>query len=187
MHGLLPSQRTTAHTPGNHHTGTLGQGGAAQPAAPASARGIPAESREPSRRLGFAGESSRGSGQSSFPSASTRTAAVVPPAATPGPGGRIAAAGDVEKTNSWPARSKLKVEFFGALLKLPILGLIRFYQACLSPMMPIACRFQPSCSAYAYEAVKKWGAWTGGRLAVRRLLRCRPWSGRFGYDPVPEK
>ncbi|HXW14910.1 MAG TPA: membrane protein insertion efficiency factor YidD [Terriglobia bacterium] len=76
---------------------------------------------------------------------------------------------------------------FGALLKLLILGLIRFYQACISPVMPSACRFYPSCSAYAFEAVEKWGAWRGGRLALGRLLRCRPWSSGYGYDPVPER
>jgi len=71
-------------------------------------------------------------------------------------------------------------------MKYPALFLIRFYQACLSPLMPLACRFQPSCSAYAFEAIEKWGVWKGGRLALGRLLRCRPWS-RFGYDPVPER
>jgi putative membrane protein insertion efficiency factor len=71
-------------------------------------------------------------------------------------------------------------------VKLLVLGLIRFYQACFSPLMPMACRFHPSCSAYAFEAVERWGVWRGGRLALGRVLRCRPW-GRFGYDPVPEK
>ncbi|MGA3328744.1 MAG: membrane protein insertion efficiency factor YidD [Terriglobia bacterium] len=71
-------------------------------------------------------------------------------------------------------------------MKLLVFGLIRFYQACFSPVMPLACRFQPSCSAYAFEAVEKWGVWKGGRLALGRLLRCRPW-GSFGYDPVPER
>ncbi len=66
------------------------------------------------------------------------------------------------------------------------LFLIRLYQACLSPVMPLPCRFQPSCSAYAHEAIREFGIWTGGKLAVRRLLRCRPW-GTFGYDPVPEE
>ena len=66
------------------------------------------------------------------------------------------------------------------------LGLIRFYQACVSPTLPPACRYHPSCSAYAYEAVEKWGLWQGGRMALKRLLRCRPWGG-YGYDPVPEE
>ena len=71
-------------------------------------------------------------------------------------------------------------------MKLLALGLIRFYQACFSPVLPSACRHYPSCSAYAYEAVEKWGVWRGGRLALGRLFRCRPW-GSFGYDPVPER
>jgi putative membrane protein insertion efficiency factor len=67
-----------------------------------------------------------------------------------------------------------------------LLGLIRFYQVCISPVLPSACRHYPSCSTYAFEAVEKWGVGKGGRLALGRLLRCRPW-GSFGYDPVPEK
>lgn len=69
-------------------------------------------------------------------------------------------------------------------MKFLALSLIRFYQLCISPTLPSACRFYPSCSAYAYEAVEKWGAWRGTGLALRRLLRCRP-LGRHGYDPVP--
>ena len=64
------------------------------------------------------------------------------------------------------------------------LGLIKFYQACLSPLIPSSCRFYPSCSAYAYEAVERWGAWRGVRLALARLMRCRPYGGQ-GFDPVP--
>jgi hypothetical protein len=69
-------------------------------------------------------------------------------------------------------------------MKFLVLGLIRFYQACLSPALPSACRFYPSCSAYAYEAVEKWGVRRGVRLALGRLLRCHPW-GAYGCDPVP--
>jgi len=69
-------------------------------------------------------------------------------------------------------------------MKFVALALIRFYQACLSPALPSCCRFYPSCSAYAYDAVKKWGTLRGVRLAAERLLRCRPWGGQ-GYDTVP--
>ncbi len=65
-----------------------------------------------------------------------------------------------------------------------LLGLIRFYQASLSPVLPSTCRFYPSCSAFACEAVEKWGAWRGVGMTLRRLLRCRP-GGGYGYDPVP--
>ncbi len=71
-------------------------------------------------------------------------------------------------------------------MKFLVLGFIRFYQTCLSPALPSACRFYPSCSAYAYEAVEKWGLGRGLRLALARLVRCRPW-GVHGYDPVPER
>lgn len=61
---------------------------------------------------------------------------------------------------------------------------IRFYQLAISPFMPPACRFQPTCSAYAAEAVLRFGPLRGGILALRRILRCHPWGG-CGYDPVP--
>jgi uncharacterized protein len=53
-----------------------------------------------------------------------------------------------------------------------------------SMLLPPSCRFQPSCSAYAIGAIQRYGAWRGGILAARRLLRCHPWGGS-GYDPVP--
>lgn len=65
-----------------------------------------------------------------------------------------------------------------------VLVLIRFYRSCLSAALPSSCRFYPTCSAYSYEAVEKWGAWRGIRFAIRRILRCRPFGGA-GYDPVP--
>jgi hypothetical protein len=62
--------------------------------------------------------------------------------------------------------------------------LIRGYQLGISPMLPAACRYTPSCSAYAAEAIRRHGAARGAWLAVRRLLRCHPWGGS-GPDPVP--
>ena len=61
---------------------------------------------------------------------------------------------------------------------------IRFYQLCISPMLPNACRFTPTCSQYAVEAIMKHGIFRGSWLALRRILRCHPWGGS-GYDPVP--
>ncbi len=66
------------------------------------------------------------------------------------------------------------------LLILPI----RFYQRYISPMLPPACRFTPTCSQYAVEALQKYGPIKGLYLAIRRILRCHPWGGS-GYDPVP--
>jgi len=65
-----------------------------------------------------------------------------------------------------------------------LLCLIRCYQRCISPFTPACCRFAPTCSAYAHEALQRHGFWRGSWLAVRRLLRCHPWGGH-GWDPVP--
>ena len=65
------------------------------------------------------------------------------------------------------------------------LFLIRFYQKAISPYFPARCRFRPTCSAYAYEAVSKYGALKGGWLAVKRLMRCNPFNHGDWYDPVP--
>ncbi|WP_277997694.1 membrane protein insertion efficiency factor YidD [Thermanaeromonas sp. C210] len=62
--------------------------------------------------------------------------------------------------------------------------LLRFYQRCISPFMGARCRFYPSCSEYASQAVAKHGVWRGGWLALKRLGRCHPWHNG-GYDPVP--
>ncbi len=70
------------------------------------------------------------------------------------------------------------------LLGLPMRGLIWFYRRAISPLLPPACRFYPSCSAYADESLKRFGLVRGGALMVWRLLRCQPFS-RGGYDPVP--
>jgi uncharacterized protein len=66
-----------------------------------------------------------------------------------------------------------------------LLFLIRIYQRAVSPSLPSSCRFQPTCSRYAYEAIERYGARKGSMLALGRLLRCRPLS-KPGYDPVPE-
>ena len=61
---------------------------------------------------------------------------------------------------------------------------IRFYQRYISPLTPPTCRFTPSCSNYAIQAIRKHGPFKGLALAVWRILRCNPWGGS-GYDPVP--
>ena len=70
-------------------------------------------------------------------------------------------------------------------MKKLFLLLIRFYQRHISPACPPRCRFMPTCSAYAYEAINKYGAVKGGWLALRRLLRCHPFYKGDFYDPVP--
>ena len=71
-------------------------------------------------------------------------------------------------------------QLFITLLTAPIV----FYQRCISPLTPPSCRFTPTCSQYALEAIRKHGPFYGLYLAVRRILRCHPWGG-YGYDPVP--
>lgn len=71
-------------------------------------------------------------------------------------------------------------KLFTWLLLLPIY----FYRAVISPITPPSCRFTPSCSVYAIEALKKHGPIKGLWLAIRRILRCHPWGGH-GHDPVP--
>ncbi len=69
-------------------------------------------------------------------------------------------------------------------MKRLLMGLVRFYQYLISPLLGPRCRFHPSCSHYAVEALELHGALRGSWLALRRLLRCHPWHPG-GYDPVP--
>lgn len=70
------------------------------------------------------------------------------------------------------------------ILLFPFIFLIRFYQIVLSPLMPATCRFEPTCSQYTVEALKKHGLFYGGYLGAKRIMSCHPW-GKSGYDPVP--
>jgi len=73
----------------------------------------------------------------------------------------------------------------GQVFALPLRGLVWIYRYAISPLIGANCRYQPTCSAYAEEALRKHGAFKGGWLALRRIGRCHPWGGS-GYDPVPE-
>ncbi|HEV2355116.1 MAG TPA: membrane protein insertion efficiency factor YidD [Puia sp.] len=73
---------------------------------------------------------------------------------------------------------------FLRILGFPVIALIRVYQWVLSPLLGPKCRYVPSCSQYAVEALKKHGLFKGGWLAIRRISRCHPWGGH-GVDPVP--
>lgn len=70
-------------------------------------------------------------------------------------------------------------------MKRILLWLIRFYRRYISPCTPPCCRFYPTCSSYAYQAISKYGAFKGGYLALRRFLRCNPFYKGDYYDPVP--
>ena len=74
----------------------------------------------------------------------------------------------------------------GQILVFPLVLLIRIYQATISPLLPASCRYTPSCSRYAIDALREWGPIHGGWLALRRILRCHPWGGH-GPDPVPPR
>lgn len=64
-----------------------------------------------------------------------------------------------------------------------LIWLLRFYKAAVSPLLPSACRFHPTCSDYMRQAVERYGAWRGALLGVKRLLKCHPWHPG-GFDPV---
>lgn len=72
------------------------------------------------------------------------------------------------------------------ILIFPFVILVRIYQTLISPLTPATCRYQPTCSHYTIEALKKHGLLRGGKLAIKRIFSCHPWGGS-GYDPVPEK
>lgn len=72
----------------------------------------------------------------------------------------------------------------GAIASRLLIAPIRLYQLAISPMLPPSCRYRPTCSHYAIEALARHGPVKGGWLALRRIARCHPWGGA-GYDPVP--
>lgn len=70
------------------------------------------------------------------------------------------------------------------LLRIIAVAPVKFYQGAISPLFPPSCRYTPTCSQYAVEAIMKHGPLRGGWLAIKRISRCHPWGGS-GYDPVP--
>ncbi len=71
-------------------------------------------------------------------------------------------------------------------IKLTLIGLAKLYQVTLSPILPISCRFSPTCSQYFIESLRSFGIFKGITLTIKRVVSCRP-GGGCGYDPVPEK
>jgi putative membrane protein insertion efficiency factor len=70
-----------------------------------------------------------------------------------------------------------------SILAYPLIGLILVYRYTLSPLIGQSCRFYPTCSHYAEDALRKYGAWRGSIMAIKRILKCHPWH-EGGYDPV---
>ncbi|MEY4765990.1 MAG: hypothetical protein RI907_2663 [Pseudomonadota bacterium] len=78
------------------------------------------------------------------------------------------------------------LQLLSHVVQFVLVGLVRLYRFALSPSLGSACRFTPTCSAYALEALEQHGPWVGTYLASRRLLRCHPWCDG-GHDPVPPR
>lgn len=163
MHGLFPAQRSAAQPPWDYHTNAPRESSDTQPDQAPAAGGLSAEPGGSSRRMGYRSESARNRGSGALRETGN---------------GVYAGLAQRAPFQTTGCRS--------AQMKTVVLTLIGFYQACISPTLPSTCRYFPSCSSYAYEAVQKWGAWQGIRLALGRLLRCRPWGGH-GFDPVPSR
>ena len=163
MCSLLPAKWAGGDTAWNHGAGARGQRCLAQPRQTAIARGVPAAALLARARLGYCSEPPRAGGASGISGVGER---VVAPVSEPTPAN--------------PIRG------ITTAMKIAALALIRAYKFCVSPLLPPACRFHPTCSEYASEAIEKRGLWRGIALAVRRLARCHPCGGQ-GFDPVPDK
>jgi putative membrane protein insertion efficiency factor len=72
------------------------------------------------------------------------------------------------------------------ILIFPFILCVKMYQWIISPILPASCRYTPTCSQYTIEALKEWGLFKGGWLAIKRIGSCHPWGG-CGHDPVPRK
>lgn len=82
--------------------------------------------------------------------------------------------------------TKLMLHNIKKAIRWVLIGLIKLYQAILSPFLGPSCRHMPTCSSYTIEAIEEWGALKGFWLGLKRISRCHPW-GTSGYDPVPKK
>ena len=80
--------------------------------------------------------------------------------------------------------TKVKNSKIKQVLIFPFVFLVRFYQIVISPLTPATCRYEPTCSTYTLQALKKHGLFRGGWLSFKRIASCNPW-GKSGYDPVP--
>lgn len=176
MYGVLSIERTRREPPGPYSAGGGRQRSAAQPVEAPGTGSFPPEPGRDSGRVGHRGESAQGRGP--------RTLRYADSGIAPALSGHSASQ---ECCSGRAADGDIAACANGArgLLKTFALALIGFYRAAISPALPSSCRFYPTCSVYAYQAVSTWGLKRGLRLTIGRLGRCRPW-GPYGYDPVPE-
>ena len=166
MHGLLSIERAERQPPRHHRAYGRGQRGTSESGQETGTGSLPSEQQLDCSGLGHRGESTTGSSTNAVCFAGAGAAEAFP-------------------ANSAAFRSAAAAGERGrGLIKTVVLALIRFYQSSLSPAIPSSCRFYPTCSTYAYDAVSTWGVRRGSHLALRRVLRCRPFGG-YGCDPVP--
>jgi uncharacterized protein len=92
---------------------------------------------------------------------------------------------NMAEAGAWAFKARHAAPHVGAAARGGLMAL-RFYKAYLSILFAGQCRFVPSCSEYSYEAVERFGLARGSWLTLKRLLRCHPFSGKFGFDPVPD-
>jgi uncharacterized protein len=178
MYRVHSIKRTRSEPSGPDSAGRGGQRPAPQPHQAPRAGSVSLESGRDSRRMGHCGESTQGRRAGALCHLDARLDAAVSGAAA-GCGCAAGHAANSPAGNGSAANAR-------AFLKTFLLALIGFYRTSISPALPSSCRFYPTCSTYAYEAVSTWGVLDGLRLTLKRLGRCRPF-GPFGYDPVPEK
>jgi len=179
MYGLLSIERTRREPAGPYGAVGGGQRPAPQPAEAPGTGSFSLESGRHSRRLGHRSESAQGLGSSTLRHADAGAA----PAVSRRSAGHEYCCGRATADDIAACRDYTLGPSF---LKTFALAVIGFYRAAISPALPSSCRFYPTCSVFAYEAVSTWGLKRGLWLTVRRLGRCRPF-GPYGYDPVPER
>lgn len=177
MYRVLPIEWTGRQPSGPYGAGGGGQRRASKSHEAAGARSVPPEPDLDPGRVGYRGESAQGCSPNPVRRLATGVDAVV--------SGRAAECGCRADAPGGDSAAGRDLGSAGVLTKL-VLAFIGFYRAALSPAIPSSCRFYPTCSTYAYEAVSAWGLRRGLRLALGRLGRCRP-LGPYGYDPVPER
>lgn len=166
MHHFLSFKRAAAHAYWDHHSQRDWQCCDPQPHSTPRAGSIPAKPAGDSGGMGRSPESPDGGRHRAFPSPGARGFAVIPFEVAP--------------------TGQAGVRTVARLPRLLTLGLIRVYQLFISPALPSACRFYPTCSEYARLVIDEWGVAHGSWLALRRLARCHPWGGS-GWDPAPRK